>query len=126
MAILRRRWSLSRAQTLVMRWKFRLPDGMHTTSKFCHVHQLKGIDNSEGTADVSLPLITFTLRTLSNGARQFQVIHVPPDGAGAGNVYLAKWIWPIFLGRWVAVTERVRFDYGGSYSVCIVRITDGH
>ncbi len=113
-------------ETLVMRWKFRLPDGMHTTSKFCHVHQLKGIDNSEGTADVSLPLITFTLRTLSNGARQFQVIHVPPTEQGAGNVYLAKVDLADFLGQWVAVTERVRFDYGGSYSVRIVRITDGH
>ncbi len=83
-------------ETLVMRWKFRLPDGMHTTSKFCHVHQLKGIDNSEGTADVSLPLITFTLRTLSNGARQFQVIHVPPTEQGPETCILRKWIWPIF------------------------------
>ena len=41
-------------------------------------------------------------------------------------MYLAKVDLADFLGQWVAVTERVRFDYGGSYSVCIVRITDGH
>ncbi len=112
-------------EMLVMRWKFRLPEGMRTTSKFCHVHQLKGIDNREGTADVSMPLITFTPRTLSNGDRQFQVIHVPPTEQGGGNVYLARIGLEGLLGEWVAVTERVRFDYSGSYSLRIVRISDG-
>lgn len=114
-----------RGETLVMRWKFRLPEGMRTTSKFCHIHQLKGIDNKAGTADVSLPLITFTPRTLSNGTRRLQVIYVAPTEQGAGNNYLAQVDLADFLGEWVAVTERVRFDYGGSYSLHIVRISDG-
>lgn len=111
-------------ETLEMRWKFRLPAGMQTTAKFCHVHQLKGIDNREGTADVSLPLITFTLRTLSNGRQQFQVIHVPPTEEGAGNDYLARIDLADLLGEWVAVTERVRFAREGSYSVVLTRISD--
>lgn len=114
-----------RGETLEMRWKFRLPEGMRTTSKFCHIHQLKGIDNKAGTADVSLPLITFTPRTLSNGTRRLQVIYVAPTEQGAGNNYLAQVDLADFLGEWVAVTERVRFDYGGSYSLRIVRISDG-
>jgi len=112
-------------ETLEMRWKFRLPAGMQTTAKFCHVHQLKGIDNREGTADVSLPLITFTPRTLSNGRQQFQVIYVPPVEEGASNIYLAKVDLADFLGEWVAVTERVRFAREGSYSVVVTRISDG-
>ena len=111
-------------ETLEMRWKFRLPAGMQTTAKFCHVHQLKGIDNREGTADVSLPLITFTPRTLSNGRQQFQVIHVPPTEEGAGNDYLARIDLADLLGEWVAVTERVRFAREGSYSVVLTRISD--
>lgn len=112
-------------ETLEMRWKFRLPAGMRTTAKFCHVHQLKGIDNREGTADVSLPLITFTPRTLSNGTRQFQVIYVPPTEEGSGNDYLARIDLSDLLGEWVAVTERVRFAREGSYSLVLTRISDG-
>ncbi len=112
-------------ETLEMRWKFRLPAGMQTTGKFCHVHQLKGIDNREGTADVSLPLITFTPRTLSGGRQQLQVIYVPPVEEGSSNIYLAKVDLTDFLGEWVAVTERVRFAREGSYSVTITRISDG-
>lgn len=112
-------------ETLEMRWKFRLPEGMLTTAKFCHVHQLKGIDNREGTADVSLPLITFTPRTLSNGKRQFQVIYVPPAEEGAANNYLARVELDDFLGQWIAVTERVTFAAEGSYSLVATRIVDG-
>ena len=112
-------------ETLEMRWKFRLPEGMRTTAKFCHVHQLKGIDNREGTADVSLPLITFTLRTLSSGSQQFQVIYVPPAEEGSGNNYLARTELSGFLGEWVAVTERVTFAREGSYTAVLTRISDG-
>lgn len=110
-------------ETLEMRWKFRLPEGMKTTSKFCHIHQLKGIDNSEGTADVGLPLITFTPR--SSGSKQiFQVIFVPPTEQGGGNQYLAQVDLKDFLGEWVAVTERVTFAQSGSYELTITRISD--
>lgn len=110
-------------ETLEMRWKFRLPEGMVTTSKFCHVHQLKGIDNSEGTADVSLPLITFTPRSKSGG-QVFQVIFVPPTEEGAGNQYLAEINLKELLGEWVMVTERVTFSREGRYELSIVRLSD--
>ena len=32
-------------ETLRMTWLFRLPEGMQTTGRFSHIHQLKGIDN---------------------------------------------------------------------------------
>lgn len=111
-------------ETLEMRWKFMLPKGMVTTDKFCHIHQLKGIDNSAGTADVSMPMITFTARSVSKG-QQFQVIFVPPTEEGGGNQYLAKVDLANFLGEWVAVTERVTFAKKGSYSLVITRMSDG-
>ncbi|WP_418982721.1 hypothetical protein [Alistipes sp.] len=110
---------------LVVRWKFRLPEGMKTTAQFCHVHQIKGIDNAAGTADVGNPLITFTARTLSNGRRQLQVIWVGPTADATGNVYLARADLADFLGRWVEVEERIVCGREGSYWVTVTRLDDG-
>ena len=112
-------------ETLRISWKFRLPEGFKTTTKFCHIHQLKGIDNSEGTADVGMPLITFTCRTLSNGKQQFQVIHVGRTEDNTGSVYQARANLDDFLGEWVTVTETVKFAKNGSYKLTIYRISDG-
>lgn len=111
-------------ETLRMTWKFCLPAGMKTTTKFSHVHQLKGIDNKQGTADVSMPLITFTARTVGSG-QQLQVIHTSRSSQGSKNTTLAKVDLSDFLGQWVSVTETVTFAQQGSYSVIITRISDG-
>lgn len=112
-------------ETLRMTWKFRLPEGMKTSTKFCHVHQLKGIDNKEGNADVSLPVITYTCRSQSNGTQQFQVIHVGRTEDNTGNVYLAKANLADFLGEWVSVEETVTFAKDGRYQLKIFRMRDG-
>ena len=112
-------------ETLRMSWKFQLPAGMKTTTKFCHVHQLKGIDNKEGTADVSLPAITFTCRSLSSGKQQLQVIHVGRTEDNTGNVYLGKADLADFLGEWVSVVETVKFAKDGTYQLQMVRMRDG-
>ena len=112
-------------ETLRMSWKFCLPDGMKTTNKFAHIHQLKGIDNAEGNADVGLPAVTFTCRS-AGGGQQLQVIYtaskVESDGS---STYLAKLNLADFLGEWVSVSETVLFSDEGKYSVVITRIRDG-
>lgn len=110
---------------MCFRWKFRLPEGMQTTRNFCHVHQIKGIDNAEGTADVANPLITFTARTLSNGKQELQVIFVGPTEAATGNVYLARVPLSDFLGEWVEAEERIVCGMEGSYEVTVRRLSDG-
>ena len=113
-------------EALTMRWKFKLPVGMQTTSKFAHIHQLKGIDNKAGTADVSLPAITFTCRSMSNGKQQMQVLYTASNiESDGGSTYLARLDLADFLGEWVSVTETVTFADEGSYSVKIVRMRDG-
>jgi len=112
-------------ERMMHRWKFRLPEGMKTTQQFCHVHQIKGIDNPAGTADVASPVITFTARTLSNGKRQLQVIYVPPTSQGGGNTYLARADLEEFLGEWVEVEERIECGFEGSYEATLTRIRDG-
>lgn len=110
-------------ETLRMTWKFRLPEGMKTTKAFSHIHQIKGISDKEGTADVAMPVFTFTVRTLSSGKQQFQVIHVGPSPSS--NTYLAKADLSEFLGEWVEATETVRFSDNGAYELVIRRISDG-
>ena len=112
-------------ETLRISWKFRLPEGFKTTTKFCHIHQLKGIDNSEGTADVGMPLITFTCRSLSSGKQQFQVIYNGRTEDNTGNVFLNKADLADFLGEWVTVTETVKFAKDGTYQLAIYRMSDG-
>jgi hypothetical protein len=113
-----------KGETLKITWKFMLPEGMQTTTKFSHVHQLKGIDNKDGNADVSSPLITFTCRSLSKGGQQFQIIYTAPSSTGKGTTYLHKSELSEALGEWLEVEEIVRFDKSGSYSVIIKRMRD--
>ena len=115
-------------ETLRMTWKFRLPAGMLTTTSFCHIHQLKGIDNSAGNADVGHPMITYTCRSTSEGKQQFQVIYVGrtlEDGTVPGNDYFGKYDLADFLGQWVSVSETVTFSKNGSYHLVIYRVSDG-
>lgn len=113
-------------ETLRMTWKFCLPAGMKTTNKFAHIHQLKGLDNKEGNADVALPAITFTCRTLSNGKQQFQVLYTASKVESDGkSTYLARADLSEFLGEWVTVSETVNFADNGSYSVVVTRMRDG-
>lgn len=112
-------------ETLKLSWKFKLPADMKTTNKFSHIHQLKGIDNKEGTADVANPLITFTLRTLSNGKQEFEIIYTYPTDENKSNIYLVKTPLDDFLGKWVQVEETVKFDEEGEYNVVITRLDNG-
>ena len=112
-------------ETMIFRWKFCLPAGMQTTNKFCHIHQIKGIDNKEETADVGNPVITFTLRTQSNGKQQLQVIYVGRTADATGNVYLGRTDLAPFLGEWVEAEERITFGRSGSYALRIKRLSDG-
>ena len=112
-------------ETMLFRWKFRLPAGMKTTNKFCHIHQIKGIDNAAGTADVGNPVITFTAVTQSNGKQQFQVRYIGPTPDATGNVYLGRTDLDPFLGEWVEAEERIVFGTTGSYTLTIKRISDG-
>lgn len=103
--------------SVVMRWKFLLPKGMLTTKKFTHIHQLKGIDNDNETADVAYPLITFTCCTVSN--RQELQVRWQDRFDKDKTTYLARIDLAAFLGQWLEVEERVRYGSKGYYYVII-------
>lgn len=108
-------------ETMLFRWKFCLPAGFRTTAKFSHLHQLKGIDNAAGTADVSSPLITLTAYSDSQGGQQLRVRY---DKRGEGTSTLAGADLADFLGNWVEAEEKVRFGEEGSYEIILTRMKD--
>lgn len=115
-------------ETLTMRWKMRLPEGFKTTTKFCHLHQLKGIDNATGTADVSNPLITLTAYT-SGGTQRLQLRYFDRETreiSSKKTINLSE-----ILGQWVEITETVTFgtnrkqENNGRYRITVTRMSDG-
>ncbi len=111
-------------ETLTMRWKFKLPAGFMTTKKFSHIHQLKGIDNRQGTAAVGAPLVTLTC--YSKGNKGLQVLRLRYDNRNAGgSVTLAETDLSPLLGQWVEVEETAAFGAKGSYSVVIRKVNGG-
>ena len=113
-------------EEMVFKWKFLLPKGLLTTKNFTHIHQLKGIDNKAGTADVSTPLITFTCRTTGSEQKQKQVLQVRHHDRHTGALKtMADADLSLLMGHWVEVTERVRFGENGLYSVIINDVKTG-
>ena len=110
-------------ETLVMKWKFKLPKGFKTTSKFSHIHQLKGLDNKQGTASVGAPLMTLTCYTQSNGK---QVLRLRYDDRNAnGTETLDKTPLDPFLDEWVEAEETATFGAKGKYAITLKRVRDG-
>lgn len=110
-------------ETLVMKWKFKLPKGFKTTSKFSHIHQLKGLDNKQGTASVGAPLMTLTCYTQSNGK---QVLRLRYDDRNAnGTETLDKTPLDPFIDEWVEAEETATFGAKGKYAITLKRVRDG-
>ncbi|MDE6125671.1 MAG: hypothetical protein K2G30_01815 [Muribaculaceae bacterium] len=106
-------------ETITYRWKFMLPKGMLTTSTFCHIHQIKGMGDSDAVAH---PVFTISCRT--SGSRQvLQLIHVPYEGAS--NSYLAQTDLAPLLGRWIQASETVTVGRDGAYSVTLTDLATG-
>lgn len=106
-------------QTIRYRWKFRLPEGMKTTSEFCHIHQIKGMGSGP---EVAHPVFTLTCRSISS-KQVLQVINVPYEGAS--NVNLAQTDLKPLLGKWIEATEVVTVGKNGAYYLELVDIASG-
>ena len=107
-------------QTIRYRWKFRLPEGMKTTSEFCHIHQVKGMGSGP---EVAHPVFTLTCRSTSS-KQVLQVINVPYEGAA--NVNLAQTDLKPLLGKWIEATETVTVGHHGSYSLQLKDVSTGN
>jgi hypothetical protein len=101
------------------RWKFCLPEGMLTTTAFCHVHQLKGMGSGDNVAH---PVITFTCRSVKN-SQELQVINVPYEGAA--NVVLGTISLSTIKGRWIEANESYTVGQHGKYKLTLTDVATG-
>lgn len=107
-------------ETISYRWLFRLPEGMQTTSEFCHIHQIKGMGSGD---EVAHPVFTITCRTTGNSRQVLQVINVPYEGSP--NVNLAQTDLKPLLGKWVEATETVTVGRHGRYTLLLRDVETG-
>lgn len=101
------------------RWKFCLPADFQPTTNFTHIHQLKGVGNT----NVDQPIITLTARYNAKGS-EMQLLHNKSDNDGSPT-YLLKVPLADFLGNWVIVDEWATFTENGQYTFSIVSLKDG-
>ncbi len=109
-------------QTLKMSWYFQLARDIKPSSKFWHVHQLKGIANIVPN-DISMPILTFSCNLKPNGAEVMQVVYKAPHSND--NEYLATVPLKEVAGEWLYVEEDILCARKGRLNVMIRRVRDG-
>ncbi|MCG1037386.1 T9SS type A sorting domain-containing protein [Polaribacter sp. DS7-9] len=103
-----------KGETVEYKWKFKLPEDFKPSSNFTHIHQLKVV----GGPYASIPMISFTLRKGNPDKLELRYT------ATKSQKTLKTVDLNLFKGNWVEVTEYVKFDDVGSYSVVIKTISD--
>ncbi|MDD4971486.1 MAG: T9SS type A sorting domain-containing protein [Paludibacter sp.] len=99
-------------ETIVYKWRFRLPVGFQPSSNFTHIHQIKAVGG-----DDSMPLITITVRKAS--PNRIELIHNNITKLTTADLSL-------FTGQWMEATERIKVDsIHGTYSITIKNVSTG-
>jgi hypothetical protein len=101
--------------TMDFRWQFQLGAGFQPSPSFTHVHQVKAGD---GNADA--PMITIS--AYSGSPDVLRINHW--NDAGVETILANTDLTP-FKGTWVEADEHVYFNWTGTYSVTIKRVSDG-
>lgn len=102
-------------ETIQYKWKFRISDNFKPSSGFTHIHQIKSV----GGSFASIPMITFTLRKRTPD--RFELRYTPT--ASQQTIQTAD--LDLFRGKWVSVTETIKFSNTGSYALEIKNIATG-
>lgn len=99
-------------ETVVYKWKFRIPIGFKPSPNFTHIHQIKAVG---GNADDPI----FTLTPRYGSPNKIELIHNNSTKVTTANLSL-------FEGNWVEATEIIKIDsIHGTYSIVIKKISDG-
>jgi len=96
------------------KWKFKLPEGFQSSSKFTHIHQLKAVGGTES----SMPLITLTTRKGSPDELELRYAESLSQET-LHEVNIAP-----FIDTWCEATETVTYGESGTYEMIIKRVSD--
>lgn len=102
-------------ETIVYKWKFRVPVGFQPSSNFTHLHQIKAVGGDD--AD---PLFVLTAR---KGTPNKMELNYYVD-SNLSSEKLTSVNLSLFEGNWVEVTERIKINkINGTYSIEIKNVS---
>ncbi|MEO9569843.1 MAG: heparin lyase I family protein [Polaribacter sp.] len=99
-------------ETVAYKWKFKLPKNFKPSSSFTHIHQIKAV----GGPYASIPMISLTLR--KGNPDKLELRYTPTKSQKT----LDKVNLDLLKGNWIEVTEVIKFDNSGSYSIEIKNV----
>jgi hypothetical protein len=99
-------------ETVIYKWRFRLPVGFQPSNHFTHIHQIKAVNGNDDD-----PIFTLTPR--KGTPNKLELIHNNTTKVAIVNLSL-------FEGNWVEATEKIKIDsLHGTYSIVIKKVSDG-
>ena len=101
-------------ETVVYKWKFKLPNGFQSSPNFTHIHQLKSV----GGEFSSLPM--YTLTTRKSSPDRLELRYAETDD----QITLKQTDLAPFIGEWLEVTETIKYGQSGTYEISITQIGD--
>ena len=105
-------------ETVQYKWRFKIPAGFQPTKDFTHIHQIKAVDGDAGN-----PLFTLTLRKMTNGSNQLEIIYVKDKASKMIKYQTVN--MSLFEGTWVEATETIKVGLKGTYAITIKKVSDG-
>ena len=103
-------------ETVIYKWRFKIPVGFQPSSNFTHIHQVKAVDG-----DDSSPIFTLTPR--KGTPNKLELIYVKDEFSGTDKKTIVN--LSLFEGIWVEATETIKIGVNGTYSMSIVKVSDG-
>ncbi|WP_372745173.1 T9SS type A sorting domain-containing protein [Lutibacter sp.] len=101
-------------ETIVYKWKFKIPVGFKPSSTFTHIHQIKPVDGNDGN-----PIFTLTPRKGTPNKMELTYVE---DLTSVKKVVVEL---SLFEGIWVDVTETITVGSEGAYEIIINKESDG-
>ncbi len=106
-----------KGETVVYKWRFKIPAGFKPSSSFTHIHQVKAVGGDE-----SDPLYVLTARKGSPHKLELNYY----QSSSLNQQKLTQVNLSLFENTWVEVTERIKLDnVNGTYSIVIKKVSDG-
>jgi len=101
-------------ETVIYKWKFKLPDGFQSSPNFTHIHQLKSV----GGDLESMPI--YTLTTRKSSPDRLELRYAETDD----QVTLKQTDLAPLIGKWLEVTETIKYGQSGTYDISIKEISN--
>ena len=103
-------------ETVIYKWRFRLPTGFQPSGNFTHIHQVKGVNGDDDS-----PIFTLTPRL--GTPNKLELIYVANSTSGTDKLSTVD-LLP-FEGNWIEAEEIIHVGSTGSYSITLKKHSDG-